>query len=273
MIKMTQNLHTHCIYCDGKNTPREMAERAIALGFDTLGFSSHANTIFNDTCELRGNVAEYRREIQRLKGEYDGRLRILLGIELDTYSEGLVPDEYDYKIASVHYGIKGGEKVCYDFSAKHSEELIERLFDGSGMDYAKLYFETMAEMPRHIDGDFVGHFDLLTKYEQQAPHLFDTGAPEYRRMALDALSAVREKFEFFEVNTGTIGRGYKMTPYPAPFILDGMRDMKCKLIITSDCHNAEHLDCGFDIALDLIRAHGFNEIYNLTPQGFRGVKI
>ena len=273
MLRMTQNLHTHCIYCDGKNTPREMVERAIALGFDTLGFSSHANTIFNDTCELGTRLDEYRAEILRLKDEYSGRLTILLGTELDRYSAGCYTDDYDYKIASVHYGIKDGEKVCYDFSAEHSESLISRLFDGRGIDYARLYFETMADMPRHIDGDFVGHFDLLTKYEHQVPRLFDTGAPEYRKMALEALYAVREKFEFFEVNTGTIGRGYKPTPYPAPFLLDGMRELKCKLLITSDCHNAAHLDCGFDIAVELIRAHGFTEIYNLTPDGFRGVKI
>lgn len=250
-----------------------MVERAIALGFDTLGFSSHANTVFNDTCELRGNVAAYREEITRLKAEYDGRIRILLGTELDRYSEGYVHDSYDYMIASVHYAIKNGEKICYDYSIAHSEDVIARLFGGSGMEYARLYFDTMADMPNHISGDFVGHFDILTKYEERAPYLFDTGAPEYRRMALDALAAVREKFEFFEMNTGTIARGYKALPYPAPFILDGMRDLGCKLLITTDCHNAAHLGCGFDTAVSLARAHGFTEIYNLTPDGFRGVKI
>ena len=39
---MLQNLHTHSTFCDGKNTPREMIEAAIALGFNSLGFSGHA---------------------------------------------------------------------------------------------------------------------------------------------------------------------------------------------------------------------------------------
>lgn len=273
-IRMLQNLHTHTKYCDGRNTPTEMAERALELGFTSLGFSSHANTRFNDVCEMRINVESYIDEINRLKSVYDGRLKIYLGTELDYYSEGMMPeDKFDYLIASVHYAIKNGEKVCYDYSVEHSRDAINRLFGGSGLAYAKAYYETMADMPNHIRGDFVGHFDLLTKYEFKAPDLFDTGCPEYRKMAIEALVAVREKYEFFEVNTGTIARGYKSVPYPAPFILDQMRERDCKLVITTDCHNKDYLDCGFGDALQLVRAHGFSEIYELTDKGFVGRKI
>ncbi len=273
-IKMLQNLHTHCTYCDGKNTPREMVERAIELGFESLGFSSHANTRFGDNCELRIDVNSYVEGINRLKKEYSDRIKIYLGTELDYYSAGMMPDDvFDYKIASVHYAMKNGEKIIYDYSVEHSRDVIARLFDGDGLAYAKAYYDTMADMPYRIKGDFVGHFDILTKYEVKAPDLFDTGSPRYRNMALEALVAVREKMEFFEVNTGPIGRGYKPTPYPAPFILDEMKAQKCKLIITTDCHNKDYLDCGFDEAIELIRSHGFTEIYELAPGGFKGRKI
>ena len=273
-IKMLQNLHTHCTHCDGRNTPREMIERAIELGFNSLGFSSHANTRFGDSCELRIDPVAYVNDINSLKAEYADRLRIYLGTELDYYSAGMMPCElFDYMIASVHYAIKDGERVVYDYSVEHSRDVINRLFGGSGLAYAKAYYDTMADMPNHIRGDFVGHFDLLTKYETKAPDLFDTGCPEYRNMALESLAAVREKYEFFEVNTGSIARGYKPTPYPAPFILDEMRARKCKLLITTDCHNKDYLDCGFGEAVELIRAHGFTEIYELSDGGFVGRKI
>lgn len=273
-IKMLQNLHTHTRFCDGRDTPQEMAERALELGFNSLGFSSHANTCFSDTCELLGDVDAYVKEIGRLKSVYDGRLKIYLGTELDYFSRGLMPEGvFDYSIASVHYSIKNGEKVSYDYSIEHSKDVIDRLFDGDGLAYARAYYENMADMPNRIHGDFVGHFDLLTKYETKAPELFDTGCTEYRKMALEALVAVRERMEFFEVNTGPIGRGYKSTPYPAPFILDEMKSQKCKLLITSDCHNKNFLDCGFDDAIELIRAHGFTEIYELADGGFKGRKI
>lgn len=273
-IKMLQNLHTHCTHCDGRDTPREMVERAIELGFTSLGFSSHANTCFGDTCELRIDPIAYANDINSLKSEYADRLKIYLGTELDYYSRGMMPDGlFDYKIASVHYAIKDGEKVCYDYSIEHSKDAIERLFDGDSLKYAAAYFENMASLPRQLDGDFVGHFDLLTKYEVKAPDLIDTGSPKYRKMALEALTAVREGYEFFEVNTGPLGRGYKPTPYPAPFILDEMKAQGCKLIVTTDCHNKAYLDCGFDESLEIIRAHGFTEIYELSDGGFVGRKI
>ena len=273
-VKMRQNLHTHCIYCDGRDTPRDMIERAISLGFTSLGFSSHANTVINDTCELGANREIYVNEIIRLRSEYEGKIEILLGTELDYYSAAVQDNtQYEYKIASVHYGKVGDEYVSYDLGIKHSEDAIRRHFGGDVLAYARLYYETMADMPNKISGDFVGHFDLVTKFEEKAPHLYATGSPEYKKMALDALFAVREKFEFFEVNTGTIGRGYKSTPYPAPFILDAMRDARCKLIITSDCHNKDYLDCGFDTSVELIKAHGFTEIYELCGGRFIGRKI
>ena len=35
---MRANYHTHTTWCDGRNTTREMAEAAVAKGFDVLGF-------------------------------------------------------------------------------------------------------------------------------------------------------------------------------------------------------------------------------------------
>lgn len=274
MVKMIQNLHTHGIYCDGRDTPSEMAERAIALGFTSLGFSSHANTVFGDSCELLDMTEAYISEIRALKEKYRGTLTIYLGTELDRYSEGCVDERlYDYTIASTHYGIKDGEKISYDISLEHSRDVFARLFNSDPLEYARLYYETLADMPNHIGGDFVGHFDLLTKFDRVAPELFDTGAPEYRKMALEALHAVREKYEFFEINTGALGRGWRPEPYPAPFILDEMRALGCRMIVTTDCHNRLYLDSGFDGAVQLLRAHGFGEIYNLTERGFEGTKI
>lgn len=273
-IKMIQNLHTHTTFCDGRNTPEEMICAAIECGFTSLGFSSHANTCFADSCEMGDGVEAYKREITRLKNEYDQKIKIYLGTELDTYSEGYMDmSGYDYKIASVHYAVINGEKVCYDFSVAHAEDIIARHFGGDGMGYAALYFETMATMPTHISGDFVGHFDLLTKYEEKAPRLFDTGSAKYRKMALDALDAVRERFDVFELNVGSVARGYKSTPYPAPFILDRMRELDCKMVITTDCHNKSFLNYGFDSSVELLRSHGFSEIYNFDGKEFVGAKI
>ena len=273
---MTENLHTHSTFCDGRDTPRETVERALALGFKTIGFSGHANTVLSDSCEMRERIGNYRKEIARLKKEYEGRIKIFLGIELDLFSHSVFesPEEYDYMIASVHYGKRGDIYFSYDHSLEKARWAIKEIFDGSGINYAKSYYEHLAMMPKYLSGDFVGHFDLVTKFCEKDPSLFDTGCPQYRSAALESLASVREKFEFFEVNTGAIGRGYRSSPYPDPFILKEMKARKCKLLITSDCHNKDFLDVGFAESVELIRSAGFDEIYHLTEGGgFIGEKI
>ena len=60
--RMKQNLHTHSTFCDGKDTPEEMILRAIELGFNSIGFSGHANTVMRDSCEMRERVAGYKQD-------------------------------------------------------------------------------------------------------------------------------------------------------------------------------------------------------------------
>ncbi len=38
-MKHKQNLHTHSIFCDGKNTPEEMVQEAILRGFQEVAIT------------------------------------------------------------------------------------------------------------------------------------------------------------------------------------------------------------------------------------------
>ena len=50
------NLHTHSLYCDGRNTIDEMIQAAIRAGFESLGFSGHCHTGFSfDDCQITDN--------------------------------------------------------------------------------------------------------------------------------------------------------------------------------------------------------------------------
>lgn len=270
---MLQNLHTHTTLCDGKNTPEEMIESAIAKGFDSLGFSGHAPTINKTDWQLK-DTAAYMRKINELKKTYEDRIKIFLGIELDYYSKGEITEEgFDYKIGSVHMAFKDGVQIDFDHGYEYSKSYVDELFDKDALEYAKMYYSTLADLPSVFDFDFVGHFDVLTKFSERHPEFIPTDSKEYKSMALEALCALREKHEFFEVNTGAISRGHRTVPYPAPFILDEMKSKKCKLILTSDCHARDAVDCNFNEAKEYIKAHGFDTLYYLTDNGFIGEKI
>lgn len=270
---MLQNLHTHTNMCDGKNSPEEMVERAIELGFDSLGFSSHCVTVYTTDWELRDFNA-YAKKINELKEKYRDVIKIYLGTELDYFAApNMFNIKYDYTIGSVHMCDVGGKRVDFDHSADISEKNITDLFNGDRDAYVKAYYSLVANLANKIDFDVVGHFDLITKFKEKRPELFDSESKLYKSTALEALHALREKKEIFEVNTGAISRGHRTTPYPAPFILDEMKELKCKLVLTSDCHDKTWLACNFKEAKEYVKAHGFDTLYYLTDSGFIGEKI
>ncbi len=78
---MKQNLHTHSIFCDGKDTIEEMTLEAISKGFDILGFSGHGY-LDVDTSSMR-DTSGYISEVERIKLKYSSSIQIHLGIEED----------------------------------------------------------------------------------------------------------------------------------------------------------------------------------------------
>ena len=273
---MKQNLHTHTRHCDGKHTPSEMIEFALAQGFDSLGFSSHSPTVLRDLkCELRDEPA-YREEIALLKKQKEGEIEILLGIEADYYTENCIDASiYDYAIAGVHYyRHPSGELMAYDFSTEKTRLYINELYGGDAIKYAKDYYELLSHLGERCPyASFFAHVDLLTKFSERDTTLIDEQNAEYRKAALSAVESLIKTSEFFEVNTGAISRGYRTTPYPAPFLLRGMRDMGCKFLLSSDCHNGNFLDCHFNESKQLLLANGIDTLYFLKGGQFVGEKI
>jgi histidinol-phosphatase (PHP family) len=267
-----QNLHTHSVFCDGKDTPREMAETAIEKGFDSIGFSGHSSMYKppRNGMSPDGTVS-YRDCINSLKEEYRDRLKIFCGVEFDMYS-GIDLSGYDYVIGAVHFFKFNGQIVPMDRTSQVVQDVIDTHFGGDGMAYAKHFYSELARLPEFGKCDIVAHFDLLTKHCEKIK-FFDEDSKEYRTAALEAMHALRGKIPFFEVNTGAISRGYRKTPYPAPFILDRIKEKGGKIILSSDCHNKDYLLCHFDECLDTLRAHSFDSIVALIGGKFTEIGI
>ena len=268
-----QCLHTHSVLCDGKDTLEEMVQTAIDKGFDSIGFSGHSfMDIYAEFSMNEEKVAVYKAEIARLQKVYGERIKIWCGLEKDNYTK-LSTDGYDYLIGSVHVMKYGDDILFIDWSADRTRETIEKYFDGDGIAYARHYYKTLADLPNHGGFDILGHFDLLTKFNEQVPDLFDADCPEYRAAAIEAAEALVGKVKYFEVNTGAIGRGYRTTPYPAPFIIQEMKRLGFGAIISSDCHDRNFLDCGYEDAKRLLREAGFTEHYVLKDEGFVAIPL
>ena len=263
-----QNLHTHSTFCDGKHTPEEMVQFALEKGFSSLGFSSHScsRRPDRDVAPWFAKNERYRSEITRLKEVYRDRIDIFLGLEVES---GLKIDvtPYEYLIGAVHTLDKNGEYFEVDSTLQITEDAIEKHFGGSPTEYAIEYFRRVAEMPKYGKFDILAHFDLLTKFQEQKP-LFDENDPRYLRSAIEAIDAVQGKIPFFEVNTGAISRGYRTAPYPSIPLLKEFKSRGYGVVVTTDCHNGEYLDCHYIESVELLREVGFRERFILTKDGF-----
>ena len=268
-----QCLHTHSVLCDGKDTLEEMVLAAIEKGFDSIGFSGHSYMdIYAEFSMSEEDVKVYKAEIARLQQVYGDRIRIYCGLEKDNYTT-ISTEDYDYLIGSVHVMEHPEGLLFIDWTAERTRENIEKVFGGDGIAYAKHYFKALADLPNHGSFDILGHFDLLTKFNEKEPDLFDTQCPEYRAAATEAAEALVGKVRFFEVNTGAISRGYRTTPYPDPYIIKEMKRLGFGAIISSDCHDRNFLDCGYEDAKRLLKEAGFTEHYVLKDEGFVAIPL
>jgi len=262
------NFHSHTTFCDGKNTPEEMVERALELGMFALGFSGHAYIAYDGTTGMdEATTAAYRQEVLRLKEKYKNKIDIFLGIELDGYSPA--PDyPYDYRIGSVHGIMVDGEYMAVDYREDFSEEVVKNHFGGDYYAYIEEYYRAETLLAPKYDPDIIGHFDLVTKFNENNKH-FDESHPRYRKAALESLETLMKLGKPFEINTGAISRGYRQTPYPAPFLLKAIHDMGGSIILSSDCHSRDGLLCNFEEATDMAKRCGFTTALVLTADGFK----
>ena len=173
---MIQNLHTHTSFCDGANTPEEMVQAAIALGMDSLGFSGHGPSSAPDDAAMdKDSVSAYREEVLRLKEKYAGQLEVFLGLERDFF---WAPDGggWDYVVGSVHYVEKDGVWLGVDYGREVFQENAARHYGGDCIAFAEDYYRLVGEVPERTGCQIVGHFDLITKFNEGG-RLFDTTGP------------------------------------------------------------------------------------------------
>ena len=272
-MKNKQNLHIHTTYADGRDTPKQMIEKAIERGFDSIGFSEHSYSEFS-LYPHQMTVADmeiYKQEICNLKKEYKGIIDIFCGLEFEMYSD-VDTDGFDYLIGSVHYLDANGNIETFDNGLESTLDYINRNFQGDGLAFAKKYYETVVMLPQKRNFDILGHFDLVIKNNDKGGFV-DVHSKEYLDYGLEAIHALKGKIPFFEVNTGAISHGYRKEPYPQMEFLKEFKNLGFGVLITSDCHNREFIDCYYEQARELIAQAGFKSRWILTEGGFVEVSI
>lgn len=234
------DFHVHTTFCDGQAAPEEMVRAALETGLDAIGFSGHSRTAFDESwCMSEAGTAAYRAEIARLKDAYAGRIAVYCGIEQDFLS-ALPAEGYDYVIGSVHWLDADGVFIPVDESAGDLKRAAKRHFGGDLYALAEAYYESVARVQTVTGCGIVGHFDLVTKFNEGGA-LFDETHPRYVAAWRQAADALLRTGALFEINTGAIARGYRTAPYPAAEILDYLIAHGARFLLSGDAHSPSGL--------------------------------
>lgn len=266
------NFHAHSIFCDGSETCESMVKAAISKGCAAFGISGHADMGFETCwCMTPQGERDFIKEMDRLKEAYGGQLALFTGVERDFYSPE-PPDAYDYVIGSVHYIKKDGEYLLIDESEDVQHGDVSHCYGGDFYAYTRDYYRTVADIVITTKPDFVGHFDLVTKFNEGGK-LFDETDPRYLNPALEALTAITEQHKLFEINTGAMYRVGRTVPYPSPHLLKALFERGGEIILSSDSHDLASIGYKFDDAAELAKSCGFRYAKTLTRNGFTEYKL
>lgn len=234
------DLHTHTIFSDGKNTAEEMVLAAIARGMETIGISDHSPTFFDKSyCMKKEKLADYKETIFALKEKYKDQIKVLCGIEQDSYSAE-TPEGFDYVIGSVHYIRFADDYIPVDEGADVLIRAAEKYTGGDRIALVEMYFETVSKVAEKWKPDILGHFDLIRKYNS-GNAIYDEEDPRVIKAAEKALDTLLPYHLPFEINTGGIFRGCREDAYPAARYIDYIKAHGGKLILSSDAHRTDAL--------------------------------
>ena len=254
-----EDFHIHTTFCDGASTPEEMVQAAIAIGLKRLGFSGHA-PYADDHGDFAIKIADlpaYRAEIARLKEKYKDRITILCGIEQDLFSMPM-DAEYDYVIGSLHTVEGNGQVFEVDCSPEEFKRAIDEGFDGDVYALCENYFERLSAVAEVLHPNIIGHFDLLTKFNEKHP-MIDESHPRYIAAWQKALDELIPYGIPFEINSGAMSRNWRTAPYPAKPILQYIFQKGGRVVLNSDSHSMRTIAHCFDLSEAIAREVGFTD--------------
>ena len=262
---MLTNFHTHSTFSDGENTPEEIVLYAIENGYKSIGFSDHSYTDF----DLRYCLTDekgYISEITNLKEKYKNKIQIYIGIEEDIFSSS-DKKSYDYMICSSHYFHIADKYYPIDSNYDYFKKCLEA-FDYDIEKLSTTYYETLCKKIEEKKPDIVGHFDVITKFDELDNSRL-LSSEIYLKTADKYMNYLLKNDFIFEINTGAIARGVKTVPYPHERLLHIIKKQNGKVILSSDSHRADTLTYYFEETKSLLKSIGFRHVYVLLDGKFQ----
>lgn len=254
------NFHSHTPYCDGHGGMREFIEAAVAAGFTHYGFSPHSPVHIDSPCNMSfGDVPEYLAEVNRLRDEYAGRIRVFASMEIDYFDAEHGPASryfrdlpLDYRIGSVHFVPARHTPGVYhdiDGGPDRFRHIVDNFFDGDIRYLTELYFSQSMDMVRAGGIDMIGHLDKVGySAREYLPGI--EGLSWYRDAAYALVDAIIDSGITVEINTKAYERSGRL--FPSAELLGPILRAGIPVVVNSDAHYPDRITSGRSAGLALL---------------------
>jgi histidinol-phosphatase (PHP family) len=241
---------------------QEVVEAAIDAGLSDVGISSHAPLPFATDWNMPvASLTNYVREVRNLRHQYEDRISVWLGAEID-YIPGdevrefqrkeILPAGFDYFVGSVHFLGAGYPPRSFDGTRKVFEQILDEDYQGDIRVMVQDYYSRLPGLLEMPLVKIVGHLDVIKRWNSDRPFFTET-EPWYRECVESALQAIAGSGVVVELNTAGWRKGLP-DPYPSPWILEGCRDLNIPLTVSADTHTPRDVAWGYDRAEKLLES-------------------
>ena len=267
------NLHTHTIYCDGKNTIEENILYAIDKNFISLGFSGHSYLPFDKAAMSKENTIKYLEDIKKFKEIYKDKMQIYAGIEADYYSNlNKNTDKemmLDYRIGSVHF-IQDDENNYFSIdSSKQNFENTLKYF-GNIKEVVLRYYNNLIDMINNQKPDIIGHLDLIRKYNFNKEY-FTEEETWYLEKVDEVLEVIKKSNSIVEINTKKMNKTNLNAHYPNNDTIKKLLKLNIPITINTDSHSANALDYFYYEMSEKLKSFGCSKIKMLIDNSFKDI--
>lgn len=271
------NYHSHSHYCDGKGSPEQQVQGAIAQGLRAFGFSSHCPVPFDNQWSMKAErLADYLTETRALKAKYEGQIELYTGLEVDFIPEMVGPTHFsmlDYCVGSVHYvGMNQfGQPWEIDGSSVEFLECLDTFYGGAIRTVLQKYYGIIRQMVETDPPQIMGHLDKIKMHNAARP-LFDESESWYVEEVEQTLQTILKAGIIVELNTrGNYKRDLDL--YPSGWIIKRMKELHIPICINSDSHRPEEITASFPLAFQTAKAAGYNEVRILLEGKWQDVGL
>jgi histidinol-phosphatase (PHP family) len=253
--------HTHTRFsCDSDAAMEAMCQAALKLGMREIAITDHADFEPLDVCCGYFRPEPYWATVRRCRSRFAGRLTIRAGIECGeahVYRREIAAllsnHGYDVVLGALHW-VDG--RPTFDSA----------FFDDLSLDDGvALYFDELTRLAAEADYDVLAHIDIIRRAVHRRFGIGELDLRPHEASVRRALRSAAERGKGIEVNTSYLRKGMG-APGPSVTILRWFREEGGRIVtLGSDGHTPEQVGGGFDQALTMLRAAGFEH-----PATFEG---